>query len=181
MSVTEVVCGMDDMRISTPQENIEKFKQVFLYITKKVGAWPNVGKTVLVKLLYFIDFDYYEQYEEQLMGLKYIKKEFGPLALNFNKMINGMKKAAQIKEVASPYSEYQRKYLPLVEPDISLFTEQEIKHIDSVLEKHAHKNDKEISDFSHKDIPWLAADMDKELKYEAVFYRNEDTAVTVND
>jgi len=29
--------------------------------------------TVLYKILYFIDFDYYEKYEEQLMGALYIK------------------------------------------------------------------------------------------------------------
>ena len=67
----------DDIRINIPIENIEKFKQVFLYILKKVGAKPNVGQTVLYKLLYFIDFDYYELFETQLMGLKYIKNTFG--------------------------------------------------------------------------------------------------------
>lgn len=65
-----------DIRISIPENNIEKFKQVFLYILSKVGAKPNVGQTVLYKLLYFIDFDYYELYEKQLMGLSYIAKRF---------------------------------------------------------------------------------------------------------
>ena len=54
----------NDLRIDIPIENIEKFKQVFLYILKKVGAKPNVGQTVLYKLLYFIDFDYYELFEK---------------------------------------------------------------------------------------------------------------------
>ena len=65
-----------DIRISIPENNIEKFKQVFLYILSKVGAKPNVGQTVLYKLLYFIDFDYYELYEKQLIGLSYIAKRF---------------------------------------------------------------------------------------------------------
>jgi hypothetical protein len=62
-----------EMRISVPQKNIEKFKQVILYILTKVGSKPNFDQTVLFHLLYFIDFDYYELYEEQLMGWKYIK------------------------------------------------------------------------------------------------------------
>ena len=61
------------VRISVPQNNIEKFKEVFLYILKKVGSKPNIGQTVLYKLLYFIDFNYYEKYEEQLIGATYIK------------------------------------------------------------------------------------------------------------
>ena len=55
-------------RIDVPQERADKFREVLLYILKKVGGKPNVGMTVLYKILYSIDFDYYEKYEEQLMG-----------------------------------------------------------------------------------------------------------------
>jgi hypothetical protein len=40
---------------------------------RKVGGKPNEGMTVIYKRLYFIDFDYYEKYEYQLMGLVYVK------------------------------------------------------------------------------------------------------------
>ena len=43
-----------EIRISIPQENVDKFRQILLYILKKVGGKPNVGMTVLYKLLYFI-------------------------------------------------------------------------------------------------------------------------------
>ena len=39
-----------------PPFNKEMFKQVLLYILAKCGGKPNVGKTVLYKLLYFCDF-----------------------------------------------------------------------------------------------------------------------------
>src|SRR3990167_2158560 len=65
--------AVNEIRISIPQEKADKFRQVLLYILKKVGGKPNVGMTVLYKLLYFIDFDYYEKYEDQLMGLVYLK------------------------------------------------------------------------------------------------------------
>ena len=56
------------IRINVPQKNIEKFREVLLYILNEVGAKPNIGETVIYKLLYFIDFDHYERYEEQLIG-----------------------------------------------------------------------------------------------------------------
>jgi len=55
------------VRVSIPRENYDKFKEVFLYILSRIGAEPHVGQTVLYKILYFIDFDYYEKYEEQLI------------------------------------------------------------------------------------------------------------------
>ena len=61
------------MRISVPQEKIEKFKEVLLYILECIGARPNIGEAVVCKIMYFIDFDFYEKFEEQLMGAKYIK------------------------------------------------------------------------------------------------------------
>jgi len=63
------------MRINVPQRNLAKFKEVLLYMLGKVGSMPNVGETIIYKLLYFIDFDYYEKYEEQLIGATYIRNK----------------------------------------------------------------------------------------------------------
>ena len=52
-----------DIRISIPESKLAKFRQVLLYILHQVGGKPNVGITVIYKLLYFIDFDYYDQNE----------------------------------------------------------------------------------------------------------------------
>jgi transcriptional regulator with XRE-family HTH domain len=50
-----------------------KFKQVFLYILNQCAQKPTVGKTVLNKLLYFADFNYYEKNFESITGVEYIK------------------------------------------------------------------------------------------------------------
>ena len=78
----------DYERVNIPQKNIEKFKQVMLYVLEKVGAKPNVGMTVLYKLFYFIDFDYYEKYEQQLMGLTYVKNTHGPTPREFKVVVD---------------------------------------------------------------------------------------------
>ena len=54
----------EQIRINVPQKNLEKFREVFLYILNKIGSKPNIGETVIYKLLYFIDFDFYEKYED---------------------------------------------------------------------------------------------------------------------
>jgi len=72
-SVKKIKEDKQEMRISIPQKNLEKFKEVLLYVLSKVGGKPNVGEAVVYKLLYFIDFDFYEKFEEQLIGATYIK------------------------------------------------------------------------------------------------------------
>ena len=39
----------EELRISVPRKNIQKFKEVLLYILGKVGAKPHIGETVLYK------------------------------------------------------------------------------------------------------------------------------------
>lgn len=159
------------IRINVPQKNLNKFKQVLLYILNKVGSKPNVGESVLYKLLYFVDFDYYEKYEEQLIGATYIKNNFGPTPKEFIKIIGEME-GKEISRVESQYFQYpQTKYLPLRNPDLSELKANELKVIDSVLERLSDMNAAEISDYSHKDVPWLTTEEGKIIEYESVFYR----------
>ncbi|MBI5414547.1 DUF4065 domain-containing protein [Candidatus Peregrinibacteria bacterium] len=167
-----------DMRIDIPQKNLKKFKEVLLYILEKVGGKPNVGLTVLYKLLYFIDFDYYEKFEEQLMGLTYMKNHHGPTPKEFIKVLEEMKQNGEIEEVNSKYFTYdQRKYLPRRNANLSILTGRELEHIDLVLVKLSDKSGKELSEYSHGDVPWMTHELGEEIKYESVFYRNDPYSV----
>jgi transcriptional regulator with XRE-family HTH domain len=167
-----------DIRISVPQKNINKFKEVLLYILTKVGNKFNVGQTVIYKLLYFIDFDFYEKYEEQLIGITYIKNKHGPTPVEFKKVVEDMKEKGELEEVESKYfDKNQTKYLPLREYNLKNLTAIEIQHIDDELARLSDKNANEISELSHKDIPWIVAEDRKPIDYESVFYRTQDTSV----
>jgi len=161
-----------EIRINIPQKNLEKFKEVLLYILNKVGSKPNIGESVLYKLLYFIDFNYYEKYEEQLIGATYIKNNYGPTPKEFLKVIEDMEAKKEIVKIKDKYFEYpQRKYLPLRVPDLSKLNEDERNMIDFVLWKLSDMNATQISEFSHNDVPWLTTDDGEIIDYESVFYR----------
>ena len=165
-------------RISVPARNVEKFKNALLYITQKIGALPNVGQTVLYKILYFCDFDYYEKYEEQLIGATYIKNHFGPTPREFSAIVKEMMKDGQIEEVVRKfYDKDQKAYLSAKNPDLSVFSGRELQHIDEEIARLGHKTAKELSDFSHQDVPWISTVIGKEIPYEAVFYRTKETSV----
>jgi transcriptional regulator with XRE-family HTH domain len=159
-------------RISVPQERLDKFKEVLLYIIKRIGAKPNIGEAVLCKLLYFIDFDYYEKFEEQLIGAIYIRNHFGPTPVEFPAIVKQMEVNNELVKISSKYFNYdQKKYLPLREPDLSKFTINELQTIDDVLARLSDKTAAEMRDYSHEDVPWLTAEDGKPIDYESVFYR----------
>jgi len=160
------------MRISVPQKNLQKFKEVLLYILNKVGSKPNIGETVIYKLLYFIDFDFYEKYEEQLIGATYMKNQYGPTPIEFAKIIDLMINKGEIEKVKSDYFNYpQTKYLPRNKPDLTKLKANEIKVIDDVLNRLSDMNASQISDYSHGDVPWLTTNEGEVIEYESVFYR----------
>lgn len=164
----------DELQIRITEKNLDKFRQILLYILNKVGSKPNVGETVLHKLLYFIDFDYYEKYEQNLMGLTYIKNYHGPTSVEFGLIIKDMQEKGEIEAVQSAYFKYQqKKYLPLKRPDLGILSAREIEHVDNVLARLSDKNAAEIENYSHQDIPWISAKYGKPLSYESVFYRDE--------
>jgi len=168
----------NSVRISIPQKHLDKFKQVLLHVLEKTAGRPNVGLTVLYKLLYFIDFDYYEKYEDQLMGLTYIRNHYGPTPREFVKVVEGMKNTGELEEVQSKYFTYeQKKFLPHVSADLSKLSGQELEMIDSVLARYADKTAKEMLDISHADTPWAVAEDGQNIEYDHVFYRPDSLSV----
>ena len=170
------------MSIPTCQE--EKFKEVFLYILEKLSAKPSFSETVLHKILYFCDFDYYEKYENQLMGLVYLKNYHGPTPRLFENLIGDMIKEGDVEVVKSKFYQYpQIKYLvnPAIEPDLSILNGKEQEHIDWELQRLSDLTATQLTNLSHKDVPWISAENGKPLEYESVFYRTPETSVREYD
>jgi transcriptional regulator with XRE-family HTH domain len=160
------------LRINVPQKNLEKFKEILLYILNKVGSKANIGETVIYKLLYFIDFNFYERYEEQLIGATYIKNQYGPTPLEFKKILDRAIEQKEITRVKDQYFQYpQTKYLPLRRPDLTRLKAHEMEVIDEVLCRLSDMNAVQISDYSHNDVPWLTTEDGQVIEYEKVFYR----------
>lgn len=167
-----------EVRIIMSRANVRKFREVLLYVLKQVGAKPNIGETALYKLLYFIDFDFYEKFETQLTGARYLKNHYGPTPVEFQKIVAEMEARGEIERVKSGYFQYdQKKYLPHREPDLRHLTAHEIKHIDEVLARLSDKNANELSAYSHNDVPWKVHKSGEIISYESVFYRDQEHSV----
>lgn len=159
-------------RISIPQLDIAKFKNVLLYVLEQCAGKPNVGETVLYKLLYFSDFNYYEIYEEHLTGAKYRKLPFGPVPKRLDNLIDQMIADQEIQRVKTTFHNYpQTRYLPLKRANLTQLKASETEIIDQVIDQMGDWSATAISEYSHKDMPWLASAEGEEIDYELAFYR----------
>jgi transcriptional regulator with XRE-family HTH domain len=168
----EIPRNEDNIRISVPDLQVNKFKNVLLYILENCAGKPNVGETVLNKLLYFCDFNYYELYEEHLTGARYKKLPYGPVPRQLDDMINQMIAQGQLKRVKTDYHGFsQTRYLPLEKADLTRLSAAEKTVIDDVIRQMSDWNANKISDYSHGDKPWKATTEGDYISYNLVFYR----------
>lgn len=165
--------NMLEERISLPILHADKFKNVLLYILEKCAGKPNVGETVLNKLLYFSDFNYYEMYEEHLTGATYRKLPYGPVPQNMDSVIDQMIRKGELRRIKTNYYGLpQTRYIPLIKSDLAQFKASEKEIIDRVIDQMSDWSGTAISNYSHKDMPWLASKEGEEIDYELVFYRD---------
>lgn len=171
-SSPEAKSKKSEERISVPTLQVNKFKNVLLYILERCAGKPNVGETVLYKLLYFSDFNYYELYEEHLTGAKYRKLPYGPVPQNLDIIITQMIDNSQLKRIKTEYfDKLQTRYIPLEKPDLTVINGAEKEVIDRVIEQMSDWSATALSNYSHQDMPWVASKEGEDINYELVFYR----------
>ncbi len=171
-----------DLLIRVEEERPDVFRQVILYVLDRVGGKPNVGEAVLNNLLYFIDFDYYEKFEENLMGETYIRNGYGPTSVNLTRILHCMEEEGTIQKTEQVYHNYsQNRYLPTGRSDTDLLRARDIEHIEQVLDRFSGMSAAELSEYLHNDIPWKCARYGKPIPYETVFYRDDSYSVSESD
>lgn len=164
------------------QPNKEKLKQVLHHIISKVGTLDNVGKTVLFKILYFSDFDYYEINEKSITGERYFKLPNGPAPSDFDLIIPELEKEGKIKKFDTTYKKFpQIKFISLCEPNLSLLDANELKMVERAINKLSNMTASQVSGYSHEDMPWKATKDREEIDYELVFYRDPAFSVSEED
>lgn len=151
----------------------EKFKIVLHYLIHHCGLNKNVGKTVIYKLLYFCDFNYFELYEKSLTNETYRRLPHGPAPIHFDIAIDELVQEGKIsvKTKLISLNRIQYKYTSLKEPIMNL-KDNELKVIGDVIRKLSVMNPSQISEYSHGDMPWRAAEDYELMKYSFVFYRD---------
>lgn len=153
--------------------NKEKYKQVILYLCSELGGILK-GKKKLAKLLYFVDFDFFEKNQKPITGDIYKALPMGPFPTKLEEITTEMKKKKEIeveniveREGYGPTEIYKC----MVKPDLSVFEKDEIKMIDRVILKYGNLTGRQLEDLTHAEAPYIGTKLKKEIPYELAFYR----------
>lgn len=149
----------------------EKLRELILYVCDRMESDANFGDVKLNKVLFYSDFTAYLRLGKSITGHRYKKQIYGPVLhamLPFReKMIARKDCVLKTRKVLGGYT--QQRTVALREPELSVFTPDEIALVDEMIERIRPLSAREISDISHDFFGWRVVDMGEEIPYEMVF------------
>lgn len=154
----------------------KKYENVVLYLCRGLGGSIS-GKKKLAKLLYYVDFDHFEYREsmKSITGDRYKAWRMGPVPDHYMEIIDKLEKEGKLvkKSVQNeiPGMKPTEVFEAEVEPDESMFSEDEKYILDRVIKKYGGLTGKQLEVLTHQEAPFVATDQNEEIAYELAFYR----------
>lgn len=156
--------------------NTPKYKEAIKYIISNLKEVQ--GKKKMYKLLYFLDFDFYEAYETSFTGETYKKLPMGPAPVYFDAILEEMKDDITVKhKKILPFHDNETCIYSLKKEVEYNFTHQEKKMLDRIIAKYGSLNGKQLENLSHAEAPWNAVNMYEIIPYEYSFYRDSEDLI----
>lgn len=143
-----------------------KFTELMVYVATRMANDASFGATKLNKVMFFADFWHYAQYGRPITGAEY------------QKLINGPA-PRRLLPVQDALSYQQKRFVPLREPNLAIFTAQEIDFVDHVINILRDSTATRVSQLSHQLAAWQMAEVGGTIPYNAIFIYNG--PVTDND
>jgi len=155
-----------------PKISEKKYQEVILYLAEKLGGEIK-GKKKLAKLLYFVDFDFFEKFQKSITGDTYKALPMGPFPVTMEKILVDM---ANEKMIIIKSEKERGGYNPTEIYKVSakakgLFSKDEQQILDRVVLKYGHLTGKQLEDLTHAEAPYIGTAPNQEITYELAFYR----------
>src|SRR5437016_1656935 len=151
----------------------EKLQQVILYFLEHINN-VHLGRTKLMKLLYFVDFDHYEAHRRAVTGAVYRKLPHGPYPDRIEKLIAKMEQAGLVREVKVDRKGHTQHRLITLQGkfDPGKFSGAELQTLERVAADWADANATQIEAATHREAPWAGTEDGKKIDYEMAEYRH---------
>lgn len=154
--------------------NEKKYKNLILFFVNKIKN-GTLGKLKIMKLLYFLDFDYFEKYGQSISGDEYLRFDNGPIprmAERILKEMNGKDIKIVKRKIGLGYND-QQHIEPLKDFDVSLFSKEELLMMEDTAGKWEKLSGTEMKNASHGEAPWIATKPNNVIDYNLAYYRNK--------
>lgn len=157
----------------------KRLRELIVYISDTCQEDPNFGATKLNKILFHSDFKSFARYGKPITGERYQRLERGPAPKRLLPERSKLQEDGAIALRRVHFAGgYQDRIIPLRDPDLSIFSGQEIALVDEIIDELWDKTAAEVSTESHG-IVWRTRYDGDLIPYEAAFLSEE--PITLGD
>lgn len=153
----------------------KRFSELLLYIAQKCAHHGKFGAVKLNKILFYADSLAFALLGRPITGFAYYKLQKGPAPRGILPVRERMEISGELKvyQRQLPNDKKQIRIAALRDPDISLFSPEEIGVVDRVIAILKEHDAQQVSELTHLDIGWKAAALHETIPYGAVFLSDE--------
>ncbi len=133
----------------------DKLAELLLYVATALRDDPTAGTTKLNKVLYFAEFSHIRSHGAPITGAAYQKLPQGPAPRRLLPVRASLIETEAARLEKTNYLGYtQHRLVPLREPDMSGFSDSELRAVDQVVEALRGKTAAVVSEMSHREMAW---------------------------
>lgn len=150
------------------ERSAQRFRELIIYIAQRSASDPWFGAIKLNKILYHSDFRAFERFGVPLTGVRYFRLPQGPAPKKLKHVERELieEGAIRVDEVDLGLGRYrQKRTVAMREPEMRLFTSDEIALVDGVIHDLWSQNAAEVSNASH-DVRWRVLQHKDAVPYE---------------
>lgn len=154
----------------------ERLKEAIMLILSNSESIKSIGMKKLAKLLYFADFNHYEETRESITSETYIRADHGPLPSSLYDAVEQLDSEGKISASKDAIPEGVEKWNFELEEDLEpkYLEPEHQERILEVLNKLEGLSANQMEELSHRDTPWQVTEDRDEIKYKLVFYRDDE-------
>ncbi len=150
-----------------PATSESKLKELILYISKRCDCDPNFGSVMLNKILFFSDFQSFAKTGRPITGVEYFKLPQGPAPRRMKPIQDGLVSSGELGiALRDRHGLTQKRPTALREPNLALFTAEEIAMVDGVIAELDGYTAKSVSDLSHRTRAWTVVGERESIPYQ---------------
>ena len=149
-----------------------KFRELLLYVAKRLESDQTGGATKVNKVLFFSEFAHVRRHGRPITGVEYQKLPWGPAPRRLKPVRDGLIAAGEARLEQEPFlGQMQQRIVPLRDPDLSALDEDELATVESVIDQLWGMTATQVSALSHEEVGWQMVDENDTIPYESAYLR----------
>ena len=153
----------------------DKFRELLLYVAREAADDPTFGAVKLNKVLFRADFEAYAILGKPITGARYQRLPAGPAPVAILPVEEELVRWGEAEfEVRDYHGLKQSRLVPRREPDLSLFTVEELELVDRAIKAFWGMDATTLSQISHEESKgWQIVGDRADIPYGSVFLSTE--------